>query len=109
MDTVTIMRPACWCMAWMLILAVLLGPAARAGAFYAEQYHFAACRGDVPIRSAPNMGSRQIGTIPGGAVVKADLTRERWVRVIYKIRQGYLIGWSMAGLLCPLDGGRGSE
>jgi hypothetical protein len=93
----------------MLMIAVLLGPAANAAAFYAEQYHFSACMEDVPIRSAPNMGSRQIGTIPRGTVVKADSSRDRWIRVIYKIRQGYLIGWSLTGLLCPLDLGQGFE
>ena len=95
------LRP--FCLGWFLSLAAIAYPAAAPEAFYAEQYRYAACMDEVPIRRAPDMSSPRLGNIPKGAVVKADLSNGPWIRVIYKVPQGYTIGWSMAGLLCPLD------
>ena len=71
-------------------------------AFDIEKYHYTACLGDVPIRVQPSQNAERRGTIPEGAAVKMDARRGKWIRVIYKIPQGYYIGWSLESLLCPV-------
>ena len=85
------------------ILIAVGYPAADALAFYVDQYHYTACMEAVPIRRTPDMSSEQIGTIPKGTAVKVDKEQNGWIRVIYKVPEGYYIGWSLAALLCPLQ------
>jgi hypothetical protein len=64
--------------------------------------HYTACNEDVPVREYPDMFASRNGTIPKGALVIADQRKDRWVRIIYRRRDGFIIGWSLTALLCPV-------
>ena len=87
---------------YVLVMLTAGYPAAEVMAFYADQHHYSACMENVPLRRTPNMNSARIATIPRGTAVKVDKAQDQWIRVIYKVREGYYIGWSLAALLCPM-------
>ena len=68
-----------------------------------ETFQFTACLADVPIRDYPDTYAPRAGSVPKGALVRVDYRKGEWVRVIYKIREGVVIGWSLGTLLCPIE------
>ena len=64
--------------------------------------HHTACIEDVPVREYPEMFAQRTGTIPKDTLVVADQRRDKWVRIIYRRRDGFIIGWSLTALLCPV-------
>jgi hypothetical protein len=86
----------------IFLVACVLWPAEIPEAFYVAHYQYTACNDEVPMRKYPDMFAPRTGTIPLGAAVKADAIKGDGVRMIYKVPQGYYIGWSLTTLLCPI-------
>ena len=90
----------------LLIAALLLGIGhlSPAAAFTnMEVLNYKACFDGVPLREQPDSFAPRTTTIPEGALVKVDIQRGNWLRVIYKVPEGYFIGWSLATMMCRLD------
>ena len=91
----------------LLLIAVLLlgsGHLYSAAAFTnMEVLNYKACFDGVPLREHPNEFAPRTTTIPEGALVKVDIQRGKWLRVVYKVPEGYFIGWSLATMMCRLD------
>ena len=83
---------------WLLVVF-----SAGARAEDPDAFQFTACLADVPIRSYPDTYAPRTGSVPKGTLVRVDYRNGEWVRVIYKVREGIIIGWSMAALLCPIE------
>ena len=68
-----------------------------------EVLNYRACFDGVPLREYPNTFAPRTATVPEGTLVKVDIQRGNWLRVIYKVPAGYFIGWSLATMMCPVD------
>ena len=89
-----------------LIAALLLGSGhlSAVTAFTdLEVLNYRACFDGVPLREHPDSFAPRTTTIPEGTLVKVDIQRGNWLRVIYKVPAGYFIGWSLATMMCPLN------
>ncbi len=91
----------------LLLIAALLfgiGHLSPAAAFTnMEVFNYKACFDGVPLREQPNVFAPRTTSIPEGTLVKVDIQRGDWLRVIYKVPEGYFIGWSLATMMCRLD------
>ena len=68
-----------------------------------EVLNYRACFDGVPLRAQPDRFAARTTTTPEGTLVKVDIQRGDWLRVIYKVPEGYFIGWSLATMMCRLD------
>ena len=68
-----------------------------------EMLDYRACFDGVPLRERPSEFAQRMTTIPEGTLVKVDIRRGDWLRVIYKVPEGYFIGWSLSTMMCPVD------
>ena len=91
----------------LLLIAVFIigdGYLYPAAAFTSvEVLNYRACFDGVPLREQPNEFAPRTTSIPKGTLVKVDIQRGDWLRVIYKVPEGYFIGWSLATLMCPVN------
>lgn len=92
---------------FLLSIALLLqisGLLTTAAAFTnLEVLNYKACFDGVPLRKYPDISAPRMTTIPEGTMVKVDLQRGDWLRVIYKTPAGYFIGWSLATMMCRIN------
>jgi hypothetical protein len=68
-----------------------------------EILNYKACFDGVPLREYPDKFAPRMATVPKGKMVRVDIKRGEWLRVIYKVPNGYFIGWSLATMMCPAD------
>jgi hypothetical protein len=92
---------------FLLLIAFFIfgnGHLSHATAFTSmEVLNYKACFDGVPLREQPNEFAPRTTSIPEGILVKVDIQRGDWLRVIYKVPEGYFIGWSLATMMCRLD------
>ena len=68
-----------------------------------EMLNYKACFNGVPLREYPDRFAPRMATVPGETIVRVDIQRGEWLRVIYRVPDGYFIGWSLATMMCPVD------
>jgi uncharacterized protein YgiM (DUF1202 family) len=91
--------------AWLLVFVWVAASAPALGHAFSdpETINYSVCRDDVPLRQYPDTFSERITTLPKRTTVRADSRHGSWVRVIYKLKQGYFIGWCLEALLCSFE------
>ena len=93
--------------AHLIFIAVLLmssGYGSHTAAFSnLEMLNYKACFDGVPLREYPNEFAPRAATVPEGTRVRVDIQRGDWLRVIYRLPDGFFIGWSLATMMCPVE------